>query len=299
MHSVRRRVCQTFCLGLAALVWLSGARGEPSASPAPLPPWQAELNAARGLQASLVLVPAKDAAEATARESRLKEIYRQIAAKYPEAGPVQQAAGEAMAELKQPGAALAYLQRAQTLDPKNAETADLLGSTYLVLGRAREAAGQFQRAAEAQPDVAGYQFALANVQFLFRQELLAPPALPDEQAVLRSALAHFRRASELAPGDLRLAKAYAETFYVFAQPDWTEALAAWQTVLVLSADQPDFANGHLARISLRLGRRQEAEAYLAKIHDPAFDPMKRSLRRQAERAGTVQGTPPPQPFSNR
>lgn len=281
MNSVRRRACQTFWLGLAALAWPSVSPGEPAALPPP-PPWQAELNAARTVQASLALVPAKDETEEAAREARLAEIYRQLAAKYPDAAPVQQAAGDAMAELKQP-AALLYLQRAQTLDPENAETADSLGSVYLALGRVKEAAGQFQRAVDARPNVAGYQFALANVQYLFRHELLAPPALPDDQAVLRSALAHFRRAALLSPGDLRLAKAYAETFYVFAQPDWTEALAAWQTVLALSADQPDFANGHLARISLHLGRRQEAEAYLAKIHDPAFEPMKKSLLRQAGR----------------
>ena len=113
---------------------------------------------------------------------------------------------------------------------------DRLGGVYLQLGRPREAYTRFQQAVDAQPDVAAYHSDLANVLYLFRHELVSPPipALPDEQAALAQALDHFRRAAELVPEDVRLAQAYAETFDVFAQPDWPQALAAWEAVRALS-----------------------------------------------------------------
>ena len=159
-----------------------------------------------------------------------------------------------------------------------------LGSAYLQAGRVQAASAQYQRAVASNPDVASYHFALANVLYLFRRQLLSPPDLPDEQAVLRLALEHFRRAAELSPTDLPMAKAYAETFYIFAKPDWAQALTAWLAVRALSGENKDFANGHLARISLRLGRRADAAAYLADIHDPAFDALKVRL---------LQPAPPP------
>ena len=146
----------------------------------------------------------------------------------------------------------------------------------------------------ARPDVSAYHFALANVLYLFRRELISPPVIPDEQAALQLALEHFRRAAELSPGDLRLAKAYAETFYIFPKPDWTQALLAWQTVLALSGeDERAFARSHLARISLRLGHGADARAYLAEIRDPGFDALKTKLLQQADKLDAAISSPSP------
>ncbi len=292
MNSVRPQPCQTsrwtrVCLLLIVAVgWPWCARAADGAAPAPPPPpWQSELTAARALQVSLLLTPARDEAEEKTRRQRLATVYRQLAAKYPAAAPAQQAAGDGLAELESASAGIPYWQRAATLDPKNAEALDAMGAAYLQMGQAKAASEQYQRSVDVRPDVAESQFALANVQYLFRHELIGSSALPDDQAVLRVALEHFRRAAELSPGDLRLAKAYAETFYVFAKPDWAQALAAWQAVLALSGNEQDFANGHLARISIHLGKRAEAEAYLASIHDPAFNGLKATLTQQIGRMG--------------
>ena len=279
MNSNRRRLCQTSWL-LATVLFLPGALSAAD-GPAPFPPWQAELNADRTVQAALLLSPPRDVAEVHASRQKLAQAYRHLAAKYPDAFPVQRAVGDSLAQLDDLQAGVPYWQRAAALDPKSAEVADSLGSAYLQTGQVREASEQYQRAVDNRPDVAGYHSDLANVLYLFRRQLVFSPALPDEQAVLRLALEHFRRAAELSPGNLQLAKAYAETFYIFAQPDWTQALAAWKSVRALSGEKQDFANVHLARISLRLGRRAEAEGYLDAIHDPAFAELKGKLLRQA------------------
>ncbi len=294
MHNVRARPCQTSWLGVVlwgviVLSVLTPARAN-GASPAPdppPPPWQNDLTAARAMQVSFALAPAKNAAEEKARAMRLADVYRELAKKYPTSSSLQLAVGDGLAELDSPEAGVSYWQSAASLDPQNAEAADALGSAYLRVNHVRAAFEQFQRAVEARPDVARYHTALANVLFLFRHELHSLPALPDDQAVLRLALEHFRRAAELSPGDLPLAKAYAETFYAFAQPDWAQALAAWQAVLTLSGSDTDFANSHLARISVRMGRKEAAEAYLASIRTPAFNGLKANLTKQLARKGAA------------
>ena len=257
----------------------------PGQSRRPAPPaWQQEIDAARLLEGSLALAPAKNADDQETRHGRLQELYRQLARKYPGEAAAQKAAGDYFARDNQPAAALPFWERAAQIDPHDGDTADRLGGAYLRLARTRDAYGQFQNAVAAQPNVASYHSDLANVLYLFRRDLVSPPlpGLPDEQAALTLALAQFRRAAELAPEDVRLAQAYAETFYVFARPDWTQALAAWESVLALSGENGDFPNSHLARISLRLGRPEAAAAYLARMHDPAFEGLKAKLLQQAD-----------------
>ena len=253
-----------------------------SPAPAPSPPaWQQELAAALVLQTAVTLAPAANPADDAERHRRLGLMYAQLTLLYPDEAAVQKAAGEYYGETSQTSLALACWQRAETLDPHDAATADALGSAFLGCGQVRDACLQYERAVAAKPDVAAYHFDLANVLFLFRRQVLAPPGRPDEQAALTEALGHFRRAAELAPADRSLAQAYAETFYIFAQPDWEQALAAWKNVLALSGGDTDFANGHLARVSLRLGRAADAETYLDRIRSPQYDVLKRKFRQRA------------------
>ena len=286
MNTATHPPCQTSGLGrlarLFAFVGLAlglflggtGARALPAEPPA----WRRELDAARLAEATVALLPPPQNAEAS---RRLDELYGQLARKYPGEPAVRKAAGDHFWQAGEPGAAVAEWQAAQTLDPSDAETASALGSARLRDGQVRLAREQFQRAVDARPEVARYHFDLANVLYLFRHELTGTPALPDEAAVTREALQHFRRASDLAAGNVEFARAYAETFYGLHDPDWTQAFDAWSRVRTLSATAPDYANSHLARVSLSLGKPEQAEEYLALIHGPGFAPVKATLHRQA------------------
>ena len=248
--------------------------------PAPPPPaWQRDLNAALVLQAALALSPAKDPAADAERHQRLGHLYTQLVNRYPNQAEVQKAAGGYYDQTDQTDLAVSCWQRAEIIDPHDARVAAGLGSEFLRRGRVRDASEQFERAVAARPDVASYHTDLANVLYLFRNELLTPDrATP--QAVLTEALRHFRRAAELNPADVHLAQAYAETFYMMPDADWQQALAAWKNVLTLSGTDTDFANGHLARVSLRLRRPDEADTYLDQIRSPAFDNLKSKFRQQ-------------------
>ncbi|NJB87652.1 cytochrome c-type biogenesis protein CcmH/NrfG [Lewinella marina] len=78
------------------------------------------------------------------------------------------AAGEERNDL---AAALAYLQQAEQLDPRNYETLRLLGLAHGMSGRVEAAADYFQRALEIQPDNEG---ARRNLE-IARQQLAARP----------------------------------------------------------------------------------------------------------------------------
>lgn len=259
MNTARRRRCQS--AGLAALLcWAGAIHGQ-----TPAPAWQNELNAARLLSA---------AADET-KQPELAKTFRDLAAKYPANAAVQKACGEHFWNSGAPDEALPYWQAAQALAPGDAELASSLGSACLRLARAKDAAAQFRRAVTAAPENAFYHFELANTLALFRHEL-------EGEASLLQALAEYRRAAELAADDRRLAQAYAETFYLLAQPDWETALTAWLAVRKLSGDGADFANVHLARISLNLGRAENARAYLDQLKDPAFMTLREKLRARAD-----------------
>lgn len=261
MDTALRRRCQSASIILAVVCWAGGARGQ-----TPPPAWQNELNAARLLSA---------AADET-KQPEVGKAFRALAAKYPAQVEVQKACGEHFWNSDAPDEALPFWLAAQALAPGDGDLASSLGSAFLRLGRTKEAVAQFQRAAAARPGNAFYHFELANALSLFRHDLHG------EESLLQ-ALAEYRRAAELAADDRRLALAYAETFYVLARPDWETALTAWLTVRKLSGANADFANVHLARINLNLGRPEDARAYLDQLTDPAFMALREKLRARADR----------------
>lgn len=124
------------------------------------------------------------------------------------------------------------------------------------MGRTALSAAQFQRAVASAGDVAACHYNLGNVEFVMRRDLAAAWQM-ETPMLLHKALAEYREASRLSPQNMEYARGYAETFYGTPDPDWSEAEAAWKHVLSLSP-QADFANLQLARVSLKLGPKEEA-----------------------------------------
>lgn len=232
------------------------------------------------LRAAKVIEIGLAAREAGAEEWRkLDQIYGDLAAEYPADARVRNARAESLWTRDERDRALAEWTAAEKLDAKNAAVLDHLADAWLAEGDVRKAAGYAARAVASEPGNAGYHFALANLTFLFRHDL-TNAASPDSGAVLQKALTHFSEASRLAPLNSDYARSYAETFYSLPTPDWEAALAAWTHYREI-APKKDFAWLNLARVQLKLGRKQEAMDCLSSIQGPEFKKLKQRLEAQA------------------
>ena len=252
-------------------------------APAEPPAWQSELNTLRASETVIALLSPDRAAEADDARRRLDMLYRRLVARYPRESAVRKAAGDHYWREDHVSNAIIEWEAAQALDPTDADTSSALGGARLHEGLPRAACQEFQRAVAAQPRAARYHFELGNVLYVFRHQLTGLPDLPDENAVIREALVQLREAQDLAGTNVEFARGYAETFYGVPDPDWREALDAWEHVRVLTKEAPDFALSHLARVSLRLNRPDDAERYLDMIHDPKFSGLQAKLRQQASK----------------
>ncbi|MGB8166316.1 MAG: hypothetical protein WCF18_02425 [Chthoniobacteraceae bacterium] len=268
---------------IAALMISVGSRGADNAS--------REASVAEQLQAARLMQAALAAREAKPEEwRRLDETYADLVAKNPRDAAVRNAHGEFLWERGEQSRAVVEWEAAEQIDPRNSIVLEHLGSGALAAGEARKSAGYFARAVACDPSNAAYHFALANVQFLFRHELL-DSVHPNETSLLTEALAHFAEATRLAPGNPEYAGAYAETFYSLPQPDWPAALSAWEHVQLINP-QPDFALLHQARIHLKMGHPDAAKACLARIQSVENQKLKSKLEAQAAAQADLTLNPP-------
>lgn len=211
---------------------------------------------------------------------KVARVYDQLVQEYPRSAPVREAYGAFLWQVERRDAAFAQWQAGERLDPKNAGLIFHLGHAWLDRGDAKKACAYFLKAVQLAPAEALYRFNLGNALFLFRHELTDAKA-PDADAVAVRAMRQFRLASDLEPGNAEFAKGYAESFYTLRAADWKEALKAWNRYFEI-AESKDFANANLARVSLKLGRKAEAQAFLQKIANPQFEALKGRLTRQID-----------------
>jgi tetratricopeptide (TPR) repeat protein len=212
---------------------------------------------------------------------KLDESFRELRAKYPKDPKVLNAYASFLWEHGQMDRAEALWREAAKVDPNGAETLAGLGAAALAGGEVRKAASCYTRASAAAPDDPRLHFDLANVLFLFRHQLL-DASLPDADAVIGRALKHYSEACRLAPANVDFARGYAETFYGLPKPDWEAALLAWHHLLEISP-KPDFALANLATVHLRLGHKDTAREFVAKMMSPEFAVRKARLAERIER----------------
>jgi tetratricopeptide (TPR) repeat protein len=188
------------------------------------------------------------------------------------------ALGEYFWDAGEESRALAEWKAAEQLDPGNPRVLEHLADSALARGAVRDAAALYTRAISSEPTNAARHFALANVCFLFRHELIEA-AHPDAESRLREALAHFAEAARLASANADYARAYAESFYALRSPNWTAAIEAWKHVETLTPGQ-DFALAHLARVSLKMGHIDAARGYLLRMQVTDGQGIKARLEEQ-------------------
>jgi hypothetical protein len=228
--------------------------------------------------AALAQVALRTRDASPAEWQRLEQTYASLVAQFPRDDAVRNAHAECLWDMGEHSRGIAEWEAAERINPANPQVLEHLGEAALESGEARKSAAYFSRLVAAAPANAAGHFALANVCFLFRHELL-DAAHPDAGRLITDALWHFREASRLAPANAEYARAYAETFYSLPAPDWTAALAAWEHFRRLTERQ-DFAALQLARIHLKLGHSDAARTLLNSIQDSRYQTLKEKLQAQ-------------------
>ncbi|MEP6671827.1 MAG: tetratricopeptide repeat protein [Chthoniobacter sp.] len=249
-------------------------RAAPPAPPPSTP--QGELHAAQLMEAALL-------ARQAGREELLKldGVFRDLETKYPRDAAIKNGHAEFLWTIGEHSRAVETWLAAEKLDPHNAAVLDHLGGSAFAAGEVKKAAGYYARAVSNAPENAAYHFSYANLVFLFRHDL-HDATHSESDSLIDEALQHFAEAARLEPLNAEYARAFAETFYSVAKPDWGEALKAWQHLSDISS-QKDFALLNLARVHMKLGNKPEARASLALVQDPKFDRLKARLIERIDR----------------
>ncbi len=240
-------------------------------------------------------------AQIHAQEHRLENDYRHFLNDHPEHARAMVAYGDFLEDHQREEEALRWWQKAVTVDPQEAYAYNDMANYYGHNGRAADALKLYDKAIALAPTEPIFRFNWATTCVSFRNQSREVYGWTNDEIFQRS-LDQFRKARDLDPQNFELATAYAETFYMMPKPDWETAYTAWKYCLTQPFDesQKQLVYLHLARVSIKRERYEEAREWIAKM--PTNNPMRRTLERQiAERArqssptnGTnAVATPPP------
>ncbi|WP_221031403.1 hypothetical protein [Actomonas aquatica] len=188
--------------------------------------------------------------------------------------------------------AKALLLKANNLDPDLAIVKNQLGKYLAEEGKPLEALNYFLSAVQLEPEQALYHFQIGQLLGAARGDFLASGEWTAEQ--VDAALVHaLQEAVRLDPDNFAYAYRLAESHYDVAEPDWPEALAAWQALAARATDplQQQMVQLHEANVLLAMERLDDAETVLAGDFDAPMQEQRAALSAKLERLRN----PPPAP----
>lgn len=268
-RALQRQLCALFLGAISAL----GSEARPVA---------AKVSVAERLQALRWTAMALGAREAKAEEyAEIEKAYVALEKEAPLDAGVRNEHGEFWYARGEKERAVRLWSEAERMEPQHVGVLRNLSSAALEDGRTAMAAGYLERVVAIEPQNARGHFDLANLLFLFRNDIREARGGTVEE-VLQKALAHFREASRCEPESVEFARGYAETFFAnLPAPDWQAALGAWEHLTKI-LPQKDFGYAGLVRVHLRLGNKVEARACLERITSAEFATVRRRLERNLE-----------------
>jgi tetratricopeptide (TPR) repeat protein len=174
--------------------------------------------------------------------------------------------------------AVAVLLRANELDPNIPLVKNELGNYLAEEGKPMEALNYYLAAVKLEPNQPLYHYQLGTLLVEARDDFLKSGEWT------RASLDHsmheaFSEAARLAPDRIEFVYRYAESFYDMKDPDWAEALKAWQGLDTHA--QSDLERQtmrlHEVNVLLNMGKAADARKALDTITDPKLDLQKQKL----------------------
>jgi tetratricopeptide (TPR) repeat protein len=209
--------------------------------------------------------------------------YRNFIQKHPKHTRSRLAFGSFLNDIGEEEEAANQWEKALEIEPDNPATLNNLANHYGHRGPVEKAFAYYERALQLQPEEPVYLQNLAVTTYLFRKDAMAFYKISEPEVFDRS-LALYRKALKLDPQNFPLATDYAQSFYGIRPLRVEEALQAWDEALKVANDEIERQGVylHIARVSLNSGRFEQARQHLEKVQDPMYDVLKSRLVRNLE-----------------
>lgn len=176
--------------------------------------------------------------------------------------------------------------KADELDPGLAVVKQQIGNHLMETGNGKAALTFYLNAVELDPEVPEYNFALGEILYLCRDELIQDQ-LFTRDSLDREMLKAFRTAARLAPENFDMQMRFGEALYDLATPDWKTALLHWEKLRKATPDYNELRcqilDLHRTRALARLGRIEEAVKLADEITQPGLQVSKQQVLEEISR----------------
>jgi tetratricopeptide (TPR) repeat protein len=182
--------------------------------------------------------------------------------------------------------AVAMLLKANELDPDIPLVKNELGNYLAEEGKPLEALNYYLSAVNLEPKEPLYHYQIGTLLYEARDDFLKSGEW-SRAAIDHSMHEAFRHAAELAPDRLEFTYRYAESFYDMVEPDWDQALKAWQGLEAhaQSEVERETMRLHQANVLIYMGKKEQATKMLGTVTDPTLAAQKKKLVDQIGQTG--------------
>lgn len=205
------------------------------------------------------------------RQKKVEDAYRSFLLRHSRHTRARLAFGSFLNEQGRESEAAEQWEKARELEPDNPAAWNNLANFHGHRGPVEKAFDYYQKAIDLAPYEAVYYHNLAVTVYLHRKAARAHFKI-DEDGVFDKALELYRKALKLEPNNFELATDYAQSYYGIKPPRIADAIQAWQEALKIARDdfEREGALIHLARFAINAGDFKGAREHLAKVKDARY-----------------------------
>ena len=238
----------------------------------------------------------------------VKKAYEDFLQRNPKHARARLAYGSFLNDIQDEDAAYLQWEKAREADPNNPAAWNNLANYHGHVGPVAKSFAYYAKAIELNPTESTYYFNLATTVYLFRRDATNFYKI-SEQQVFEKAMALYRKALELDPGNFVLATDYAQSYYGFdpkltgdpeqdrkiKQKHFDDAMAAWNEAFKLAGDDIERQGVliHYARLQINHDRFEEARKNLNAVTNDMFNATKQNLLKKLDRRSKPPATAQP------
>ena len=218
------------------------------------------------------------------RQKKVEDAYRSFLLRHSRHTRARLAFGGFLNEQGREQEAAKQWEKARELEPDNPAPWNNLANVYGHSGPVEKAFDYYQKAIDLAPFEAVYHHNLAVTIYLHRKAAREHFKI-DEDAVFDKSLALYRQALKLQPNNFELATDFAQSYYGIRPPRIKDAIKAWDGALKIARDdfEREGVHIHLARFEINAGEFAAARARLKGVKDERYKGLVKRVMSSLER----------------